>query len=133
MKPDINKIALVATKANQEIRLLNSRHVLYPERCDLMYALYIFGKECSIKIGRTTLLGFERRMKEHSRTWSEEGVSLIAVLKITHWTDEEKFHKHMRTFEGGVHRRIMKVRGKSFDEFYENNNVVLEELYRFIG
>jgi len=29
MKPDINKIAFVATKANQEIRLLNSRHVLY--------------------------------------------------------------------------------------------------------
>jgi hypothetical protein len=133
MDSDINKLALISTEANNEIRMLNLSNPVYPERCDVMYALYIFTDVCSIKIGRTTLFGFERRMKEHSSTWSEGLVSLISVRKITHWTDEEKFHKHMRTFQGGVYRRVVKNRGKSFDEFYENNQCVLEELYRFIG
>jgi hypothetical protein len=133
MEPDINKLAEISSQANEEVRLLKATHDVYPERCDVMYVLYIFTKDCTIKIGRTTLFGFERRMKEHSTMWSDGVVSLVTVRKITHWTDEEKFHKHMRTFQGGIYRRVMKIRGKSFDEFYENNHNVLEELYRFIG
>jgi hypothetical protein len=129
---DINMLATISSKANEEIRLLKTRNQEYPERCDVIYALYIITDECNIKIGRTTLAGFERRMKEHASTWSHGYISLITLRKIIHWTDEEKFHKHMRKFCRGVYRRVVKSRGKSFDEIYENNPIVLEELYRFI-
>lgn len=133
MNIDIDEIAMISSTANDEVRKLKTLNEVYPERCDVIYALYIFVEGCQLKIGRTTLAGFERRMKEHAKTWSSNRLLLITVRKICHWTEEEKFHKHMRVFEGGMYRRIVKAMGKTFDEFYENDRAVLDELYKFIS
>jgi hypothetical protein len=133
MDVDINTISALSSTANDEIRCLKNDQLIYPERCDVMYAIFIFVDGCKLKIGRTTVAGFDRRMKEHASTWSGSCMSLVTVRKIIHWTEEEKFHKYMRTFSNGMYRRVVKAMGKTFDEFYENDPIVLEELYRFIG
>lgn len=130
----IEDIITASTQANNDVRALKKQYEIYPERCDVMYGLYVLiNGNFNIKIGRTTLAGFYRRIKEHSTTWDSNKITLIAVKKIVHWTEEEKFHKHMKKFKDGIYRKDIRTRKKSFDEFYHNDKVVLDEFYRFIG
>lgn len=130
----IDELTKASTQANQDLRVLKKQYEVYPERCDIMYGLYVLIDDIfHIKIGRTTLAGFYRRMKEHSSTWSSNKITLISVKKIVHWTEEEKFHKHMKKYKNGIYKKNVKNRKKSFDEFYCNDKDVLDEFYRFIG
>jgi hypothetical protein len=129
----INQLAALSTEGNNQLRFLYN-NVGNPEYHDIIYVLHIYIPDQGFKnkIGRTTLEGFNKRMKKHVDVWGAKNITLSSVKSIEHWKVENKFHKYMKSFKDGMYVSNIRARGKSFDEFYEDDPDVLEELYKFI-
>ena len=129
----VNRLAKLSTNGNSQLRQLY-KTVNNPEYHDIIYVLNVNTPDNGFKtkIGRTTLEGFDRRLKQHINVWGSTNITLGSVKSIHHWKIENKFHKHMKTYKEGKYVSAIKSRGKSFDEFYEDNPDVIEELDKFI-
>jgi len=129
----VNKLANLSTIGNNQLRNLY-KTVTNPDYHDVIYALNINTPDNGFKtkIGRTTLEGFDTRMKSHINTWGTTNITLVSVNSIEHWKVENKFHKYMKSYKEGRYVSNIKARGKSFDEFYEDDPDVIKELYKFV-
>jgi hypothetical protein len=128
----VNKLANLSTIGNSQLRQLY-KTVVNPDYHDIIYVLNINTPENGFKtkIGRTTLEGFNRRLKQHIHIWGSENITVGSVKSIQHWKVENQFHKHMKSYKQGKYVSVIKSNGKTFEEFYEDSPDVIEELHKF--
>ena len=124
----------MSTIANNQLRSLKNKYETNPERIDIMYVIYAWcGSEWMTKIGRSTLDGFLRRMKEHNNDFGKiHNINLVSIRKIEHWTDETKFHKHMKQYKNGSLVCDVIVNDKKHREVDLKCEEVLEKFNNFI-
>ena len=124
----------MSTIANNQLRSLKNKYETNPERIDIMYVIYVWcGADWMTKIGRSTLDGFLRRMKEHNNDFGKiHNINLVSIRKIEHWTDETKFHKHMKQYKNGSLVCDVIVNDKKHREVYLKCEEVLEKFNNFI-
>ena len=130
----LDEFVKMSTIANNQLRSLKNKYETNPERIDIMYVIYVWCEtEWMTKIGRSTLDGFLRRMKEHNNDFGKiHNINLVSIRKIEHWTDETKFHKHMKQYENGSFVCDVIVNGKKHREVYVKCEEVLEIFNKFI-